>query len=172
MLSDPRIEHVYGDGRLHLMHAPHNYDIIEADALRPTSAYAGLLYSDAYFASIRERLAPGGLAVTWSPSPRVHNTFLTVFPHVLSYGDIVLGSNEPIAFDAATIRARLADPDARAYYAGAVVDIDALLTPYLDRAPRVYGPADDRSKLTDINTDLFPKDEFSVPLQPVSPALP
>jgi len=166
VLSDPRIEHVYGDGRLHLMHAPHNYDIIEADALRPTSAYAGLLYSDAYFASIRERLAPGGLAVTWSPSPRVHNTFLTVFPHVLSYGDIVLGSNEPIAFDAATIRARLADPDARAYYAGAVVDIDALLTPYLDRAPRVYGPADDRSKLTDINTDLFPKDEFSVPLRP------
>jgi len=104
--------------------------------------------------------------VTWSPSARVHNTFLTVFPHVLSYGDIVLGSNEPIAFDAAAIRARLADPDARAYYAGAVVDIDALLTPYLDRAPRVYGPADDRSKLTDINTDLFPKDEFSVPLQP------
>ena len=45
------------------------------------------------------------------------------------------------------------------------MDIVALLTPYLDRAPRVYGPADDRSHLMDINTDLFPKDEFSVPLK-------
>jgi spermidine synthase len=166
VLTDPRIEHVYGDGRLHLMHAQRGYDIIEADALRPTSAYAGLLYSDAYFAAIRDRLKPGGLAVTWSPSARVHNTFLTVFPHVLSYGDIVLGSNEPIAFDPDAIRARLAHPDARAYFAAAVVDIEALLAPYLDRAPRVYGPADDRSALTDVNTDLFPKDEFSVPMQP------
>jgi spermidine synthase len=166
VLTDPRIEHVYGDGRLHLMHAQRAYDIIEADALRPTSAYAGLLYSDAYFAAIRDRLTPGGLAVTWSPSPRVHNTFLTVFPHVLSYGDIVLGSNEPIAFDADAIRARLAHPEARAYFADAVVDIEVLLAPYLDTPPRVYGPADDRSALTDINTDLFPKDELSVPLQP------
>jgi len=163
ILSDPRIDHVYGDGRLHLRHAPHRYDIIEADALRPTSAYSGLLYSDAYFAVIRDRLAPAGLAVTWSPTPRVHNTFLSVFPHVLSYGDILLGSNQPIAFDAGAIRRRLDDPRVRAYYGGAVVDIAALLKPYLDRAPRVFSPADDRSHLDDINTDLFPKDEFSVP---------
>ena len=165
ILSDPRIEHVYGDGRLHLRHAPRRYDIIEADALRPTSAFSGLLYSDAYFALIRDRLTPGGLAVTWSPTARVHNTFLSVFPHVLSYGDIVLGSNEPIGFDADAIRRRLDDPRARAYYGRAVVDIVPLLAPYLDRAPRVYGPADDRSHLADINTDLFPKDEFSVPLK-------
>src|SRR6185503_19469748 len=134
--------------------------IIEADALRPTSAYAGLLYSDAYFMLIRDRLTAGGLAVTWSPTTRVHNTFVTVFPHVLSYGDIVVGSNAPIPFDASAIRARLAHPRVQAYYARAVVDIEALLTPYLDKAPRVYGPSDDRSALVDINTDLFPKDEF------------
>jgi spermidine synthase len=165
ILSDPRIEHVYGDGRLHLRHAPHRYDIIEADALRPTSAYSGLLYSDAYFAVIRDRLTPAGLAVTWSPTPRVHNTFVSVFPHVLSYGDILLGSNQPIAFDAEVIRRRLDDPRVRAYYRRAVVDIAALLEPYLDRAPKVYGPGDDRTHLVDINTDLFPKDEFSVPLR-------
>jgi spermidine synthase len=172
VLSDPRIEHIYGDGRLHVMHARNAYDIIEADALRPTSAYAGHLYSDAYFGLIRARLKPGGLAVTWSPTARVHNTFVTVFPHVLSYGDIVLGSNGPIAFDAAAIRRRLAEPEVQAHYKQAVVDIVALLTPYLDRAPRVYGPGDDRSALVDINTDLFPKDEFSVPLKKVTPALP
>jgi len=163
ILTDRRIDHIYGDGRLHVMHAPHRYDIIEADALRPTSAYSGMLYSDAYFTLIRNRLTPGGLAVTWSPTARVHNTFVSVFPHVLSYGDIVIGSNQPIEFDAAAIRRRLDDPRVSAYYGGAVVDIVALLTPYLDRAPRVYGLGDDRSHLTDINTDLFPKDEFSVP---------
>jgi spermidine synthase len=163
ILSDPRIQHVYGDGRLHVMRAGKEYDIIEADALRATSAYAGLLYSDAYFGLIRDRLKAGGLAVTWSPTARVHNTFATVFPHVLSYGDIVLGSNEPIPFDPAAIRARLADPGVQAYYGRAMVDIVALLKPYLNRAPRVYGPADDRSALVDINTDLFPKDEFAVP---------
>src|SRR4029453_14531717 len=63
ILTDPRIDHIYGGGRLHVMHAPHGYDIIEADALRPTSAYSGMLYSDAYFTLIRNRLAPGGLAV-------------------------------------------------------------------------------------------------------------
>jgi spermidine synthase len=172
VLSDPRIEHVYGDGRLHVKQARREYDIIEADALRPTSAYAGLLYSDTYFELIRDRLKPGGLAVTWSPTVRVHNTFVAVFPHVLSYGDIVLGSNEPIAFDAAAIRRRLADPRVQAHYNSAVVDIVPLLRPYLDREPRVFGPAHDRSDLVDINTDLFPKDEFSVPLKRVTPTLP
>jgi spermidine synthase len=165
ILSDPRIDHVQGDGRLHVMHSPQPYDIIEADALRPTSAYSGLLYSDTYFALIRDRLTPGGLAVSWSPTARVHDTFVSVFPHVLSYGDIVIGSNRAIGFDADAVRRRLADPRVRAYYGRAVVDIASLLDAYLDRAPRVYGPSDDRSRLDDINTDLFPKDEFSVPFK-------
>ena len=127
ILSDRRIEHVYGDGRLHVMHATHAYDIIEADALRPTSAYAGILYSDAYFDLIRDRLKPGGLAVTWSPTVRVHNTFVSVFPHVLSYGDILLGSNQPIEFDVAAIRGGWRTPRSSAYYRRPLVDIVALL---------------------------------------------
>ena len=165
ILNDPRIAHVYGDGRMHVRLAPQPYDIIEADALRPTSAYSGLLYSDAYFSLIRDRLAPGGLAVSWSPTARVHNTFVSVFPHVVSYGDIVIGSNQPIAFDADSVRRRLQDPRARSHYARAFVDIGPLVDGYLARTPRVFGPHDDRSAFADINTDLFPKDEFSVPLK-------
>ena len=41
VLSDPRITHVNGDGRAFIMRSPRRFDIIEADALRPTSAYAG-----------------------------------------------------------------------------------------------------------------------------------
>jgi spermidine synthase len=165
ILTDGRIDHVYGDGRLHVMRAGGRYDLIEADALRPMSAYAGNLYSDAYFGLLRDRLAPGGLAVSWSPTARVHNTFVKVFPHVLSYGDIVIGSNRPIGLHPARIRERLADPDVQAHFRSSGVDILALLAPYLDRAPHMFGPSDDRMKLQDINTDLFPKDELGVPIQ-------
>jgi hypothetical protein len=41
LLSDPRIEHVTADGRLYAMRSEGRFDIIEADALRPGSAYAG-----------------------------------------------------------------------------------------------------------------------------------
>ena len=161
-LLDLRIQHADGDGRIHLMHAQRRFDLIEADALRPTSAYAGNLYSDAYFALLRDRLTPGGIAVSWSPTDRTHRTFVKIFPHVLSYGSIVLGSNEPITFDPEIIRARVMNPAVLAHYAQAGVDILALLEPYLGAAPIVFGPSHDRSMLQDINTDLFPKDEFAV----------
>ena len=41
----PRIEHVTGDGRTYLMRSGRQFDIIEADALRPTSAFSGNVYS-------------------------------------------------------------------------------------------------------------------------------
>jgi len=165
ILGDRRIEQVYGDGRLYLMQSRRRYDVIEADALWPTSAYAGNLYSHGYFTLLRDRLKPNGLAVSWAPTLRVRNTFISVFPYVLDYGDIVIGSREPIVFDAAAIRERVIDRDVRDRYTESGVDILALLTPYLERRPQFYTPGDDRSNLRDVNTDLFPKDEFGLPLQ-------
>jgi hypothetical protein len=162
LLRDPRIDHVYGDGRLHLMQTSRRYDIIEADALRPTSAYAGHLYSDAYFRLVRGRLAPRGLAVTWSPTSRVLDTFISVFPHVLRFGDIVVGSNEPIPLDVEAVRRRLGDAEVQAYYRRAGININALLEPLLGQPPIAIGPADDRA-VSDLNTDLYPRDEFAVP---------
>jgi spermidine synthase len=104
----------------------------------------------------------GGIAVSWSPTDRVRNTFVKVFPHVLSYGPIVLGSNQPIDFVPERVRSRLMDPMVLDYYAQAGVDIRTLLAEYIDRAPVVFDPAHDRSLLRDINTDLFPKDELGV----------
>jgi spermidine synthase len=162
VLSDPRVRHVAGDGRAFLMHGGRTFDIIEADALRPTSAYSGNLYSVGYFELVRSRLAPGGLAVSWAPTPRVLDTFLHVFPHALSFGDIVIGSTAPIRFDAAEIKARLADAAVQEYYYRAGVNIQALLAPYLEAAPRVLtgGSGTPRG---DLNEDLFPRDEFGVP---------
>jgi predicted membrane-bound spermidine synthase len=157
LLSDRRIEHRVGDGRAFLLHTQERFDVIEADALRPTSAYAGNLYSREYFDLVRRRLAPGGLAVTWAPTPGVERTFSNAFPYALGLGDIYVGSNDPIPYDSADVR-RLAAALA-GYHGPAGVDIVAVLEPYLDREPVRFGPDTPRDR-RDLNTDVFPRDEF------------
>jgi spermidine synthase len=164
MLADPRIRHVTGDGRLYLMQSQARFDIIEADALRPNSAHSGTLYSEGYFQLLRSRLKPGGFAVTWSPTQRVHDTFVRVFPYVLSYGHIVIGSSDPITVDAAAVRARFDSSSVRNYYERGKVDVLKVLYPYLGPGARAWllDPNFNRSQLTNFNTDVFPKDEFEL----------
>jgi spermidine synthase len=168
VLSDPRIQHVFGDGRIHVMRSEPRFDIIEADALRPTSTYSGNLYSLGYFTLLRSRLAPGGFAVTWSPTTRVHDTFVQAFPYVLSFGHLVIGSNDPIAFDPAIVRARLEDPAVKEHFWRAQIDVAALLEPYLTGPHEIIDHRGPRTPVPiDLNQDLFPRDEFSTPRQPV-----
>jgi len=162
LLRDPRIEHAFGDGRAFLTRTTEKFDIIEADALRPTSAYSGNLYSEAYFTLVRSRLNRNGLAATWVPTVRISNTFVKVFPYVVQVPGILLGSNEPFDIDPASIAARLADPRIREHYRRAGIDIAGLIMPYVDPAPTRIGPDFDRSRLVDVNTDLFPKDEYDL----------
>jgi spermidine synthase len=162
LLSDLRIRHVAGDGRLYLKRSSARFDIVQADALRPHSAYAGNLYSTAYFSLLKERLNPGGLAVTWAPTPRTVRTLLTVFPHVWHHGGIAIGSDAPIVIDREAIGRRLDDPGVDQYFMAAGVDIRALLQPYLHGGGTTYDPSFDRSTLADINTDLNPLDEFDI----------
>ncbi|NOT27895.1 MAG: fused MFS/spermidine synthase [Acidobacteria bacterium] len=162
LLGDPRVTHVVGDGRAYLLRTAQRFDVIEADALRPTSVFAGALYSDAYFTLVKSRLAPNGLAATWVPTQRVHDTFVKTFPYVVSLPGILLGSSEPIAFDVSTIATRAADPAVRAHFQRAGIDIEVLLRGYLEQEPPRVGPEFDRTSLTDVNTDLFPRDEFDL----------
>jgi predicted membrane-bound spermidine synthase len=163
LFADPRIRFVIGDGRSVIRRDPHGFDVIEADALRPTSAYAGNLYSLEYFALLRRSLRPGGLAVSWLPTARVQATFVRSFPHVLLLEQMAVGSNDPIPFDRAALLARLEDPFVRDYFARARIDIRRLVTAHLAaREPVLLSPGSDRSAFEDVNRDLFPKDEFLV----------
>jgi predicted membrane-bound spermidine synthase len=166
LLADRRVRLVFTDGRTFLMRSRERYDVIEADALRPSSAYAGSLYSVEYFDLLRRRLKPGGLGVTWCPTRRVRDSFLRVFPHAVQIGPTLLGSDRPIAFDAGELRARLGHPFTRSHFAGGGLDAGRLLDEALAEAPVVFGPELDRDALADVNTDLYPKDEYlaSVPL--------
>jgi predicted membrane-bound spermidine synthase len=160
LVTDRRIDHVVGDGRAYLARSARLFDVIEADALRPTSAYAGNLYSREYFALLRRRLKPGGLAVTWAPTERIRRTFVNVFPYVLGLDEIYIGSDAPIPFQPSIVAERAAS--VRSYYAAAGIDIEALVRPYLEIPPRLFGPDFDRSGVGDLNTDTFPRDEFDL----------
>jgi hypothetical protein len=163
LFNDPRIEQVTGDGRLYIRRMKRTYDIIQADALRPMSAYAGNLYSEQFFELLQEHLNPGGLAVSWVPTERVARTFLSVFPYVWRHADIMIGSNAPIVIDRDRVVQRLKVSAVTDYFRMAGVNIEELLYPYLTGAGRTYDPSHDRTGLHDINTDLSPRDEFAIP---------
>jgi hypothetical protein len=148
------------DGRVYLRRTQSSFDIVEADPLRPQSASAGNLYSDEYFRLLRDRLKPGGFAVTWLPTERTRDTFAAVFPYVLQFGDIGIGSQSRIEYDPAKVRARMASSFTSQYYFRGGIDLSAILGPYLEAGPEVpLAPG----SLRDLNRDLFPMDEFGIP---------
>jgi spermidine synthase len=164
LLQDPRIRVTVGDGRRFVMQSAAPFDVIEADALRPASAYSGTLYSREYFEMLRSRLAPGGLAVTWAPTARIQHTFDSVFPHVAEVSPMLIGSNEPIAFDPVAIRARAAHATTRTHYDRAGIDLPRHLDQFLStfRHRQQGTPRRDVPEAL-LNTDLFPRDELRVP---------
>lgn len=165
LLEDPRVRHVAGDGRQYLMMTEERFDIIEADALRPTSAHSGNLYSQEYFRLVSSRLKSGGYAVTWAPTQRVVSTFVKVFPHVILFPHIIVGSNEPIDLNPTAIRMRMNQREIQQHFRQAGIDLFGLLDPFLSITTLIQklDPSFDRTTLIDINTDVFPKDEVSLP---------
>lgn len=156
---DPRFELVVGDGRHDLFVEGLTYDVIEADAMLPHTSHSGLLYSREYFERVRAALNPGGIAVQWAPTPRTIATFRSVFPHVVYAEPALLGSNQPIAYDAARVTARLEEPSIRAYLAESEVNIDELRARFASVRPVAWGPGDVVPS-RDVNTDLWPRDEY------------
>jgi predicted membrane-bound spermidine synthase len=102
MLSDPSVEVVIEDGRRYLLRTPERFDAILMDPLRTRTAYSNNLYSREFFALARSRLTPGGVLMVWTDEARVMpHTLSAVFDHVLHYGFFLIGSDQPLRFDAA-----------------------------------------------------------------------
>jgi hypothetical protein len=154
-LDDPRLELVLADGRNALERGSAQYDLIEMDALPPSSPYSGTLYSVEFFEMCAGRLREGGLMCTWAPTIRVLSSFAAAFPYVLEMADgrVLVGSRSPLSVDAAEWKRRLDRPEVRAYLGSA-------------RADRVWAhmaSAHSASRGTGATThDLDPRDEFNV----------
>jgi spermidine synthase len=162
LLGDGRVRHVNGDGRAFLAASSDRFDVIEADALRPTSAFSGMLYSEEYFELVKSRLKRGGLAITWAPTRRIHDGFVKVFPYVAGFPGLLIGSVDHFDLDRDLVLARAAIPEVRAHFERAQVDIAGLLGGYFRTEPMRLGPDGDRTDLGDVNADLFPRDEFDL----------
>jgi predicted membrane-bound spermidine synthase len=155
LLEDPRLRIRLEDGRKVLEAEPSSYDLIETDATWPETAGSGNLYSVEFFEAAARRLETGGVMCTWAPTPRVHRTFRTVFPHVIQdeTGEILIGSRQPIPYEPEAWLARAAAGE-----------------PYLGRARaeevrqalRGFRPAGGAIEGT-LNRDLFPRDELAAP---------
>jgi spermidine synthase len=156
-LDDPRYTFRVADGRNALDRDGAKYDLIEADALWPTSPYAGNLYSLEFFRLCARSLNPGGMVTTWAPTDRVRATFQEAFPYVieLGKGEVLIGSETPIPIDVEAWQRRLRTAAMAAYLgpprvARVFADISTA-----QPAPPAGEPG--------INHDLFPRDEFHSP---------
>ena len=156
LITDPRIGVRVADGR-HALEAERDlYDVIEIDAVPPETAGSGNLYSREFFTLAAKRLRPRGIMCSWAPTPRASETFRTVFPYVFANasGTVLIGSNQRLAVDLATWRARLA---AAEEYLGKRRKSDVAAA--LEGIALAPPPSS-----TDLNGDLSPKDEFGVPV--------
>lgn len=85
---DRQLTVTIGDARRYVLSDYARYDVIVSDTFHPSRDGAGLLYTQQHFASIKARLAPGGIFCQWLPLHQLDEatlkliirTFLTVFP--------------------------------------------------------------------------------------------
>ncbi len=158
-LADPRLNIIVADGRNALLRDDKRYDLIEADATRPTSAYSGNLYSVEFFQLCSQKLKPGGIMCSWMPTKRVYRTFCEVFPHVLDFnsGAILIGSNTPLKIDSASWMERLRDLRVNNYLGQTIVeDVRKSLEDCRWAQP-------ENVLLLAPNYDLLPRDEYNSP---------
>ena len=122
VLSDSNVHLILDDGRNFLLRNRTAYDVVTADVVHPYDAGATNLYSVEYFSLVARSLSPGGIMVQWvSPGTAFEHslivrTFLQAFPYATLWlgGDLLIGSNSPLALSRSELEARLADPAARA----------------------------------------------------------
>lgn len=145
-LENQKIHIRYGDARELLLTSKLRYDVISSEPSNPyRSGIASLLTTD-FYESAKSRLASGGMFLQFlqayeidSATLRmVYATFGAVFPNVETWetrrGDLLLvGTMEPIQYDAATLRAKFAREPYRSAILAAwrATDLEGVLAHYV-----------------------------------------
>jgi hypothetical protein len=84
-------------------------------------------------------------------------TFAEALPHALDFGNIIVGSNDPLPVDGAAWVARLRRPEVWGYFPAEAAE--AILTRLGEARPALGNP----TTRLGLNRDLFPRDELSTP---------
>ena len=113
ILKQPNAHLVVDDGRRYLLRTREQFDVITIDPPPPvTASGSSLLYSEDFYAVLKERLAPGGILQQWFPYIKgqmddatllaVVHSLTASFPYVVAYPSVegwgyhFLASEEPI----------------------------------------------------------------------------
>ena len=124
VLDDPRVQLVFDDARHFLATTREKFDVITSDPIHPWVRGNSVLFSREYYAIVKSKLKPGGIATQWVPLYETDElaikiqmrTFMDAFPrgsvwNTLASGkgyDVVLvGGEEPLRLDLAAMQARL-----------------------------------------------------------------
>ncbi len=131
-LHSPLGNIIISDGRNYVRLSDKRYDLITVDIPPPLwSAGAVVLLTQEFYQEAAQRLTPGGVLATYIPlqEHRLEQMILRTFRSVFSYMSVVrdprhsgaylLGSQAPIAFSRAAIRAVFGSPAARTDLQGA-----------------------------------------------------
>jgi hypothetical protein len=116
------------------------------------------LFSVEFFRQVRDRLKPGGICIEWAPTQRTIDTFRHVCPYVTRTGNVLIGSVEPVAFSLEAFERYLRGP-ARGHMAAGGWKTENVIA-WLQQVPVQRWAPGDAPPSDDINTDLFPKDEY------------
>jgi spermidine synthase len=124
VLHDPRVELVFDDARHFLATTRERFDVITSDPIHPWVRGNSVLFSREYYAIVRDRLLPGGIATQWVPLYETSEfaikiqlmTFMQAFPHGTvwntaitgrGYDVVLVGSAEPLRLELPAIQRRI-----------------------------------------------------------------
>lgn len=164
------------DGRRELLASVEHYDLITLEPPPPSAAGVVNLYSRDFYALAASRLNQYGVVAQWLPLPTQNledtralvASFIDIFPHASLWSTelhemLLIGSEDPLTLDAATIAARYAQPTLRAALTEVGIDSPAALlaTWITDRDGLV-----DFVGETPAVTDDFPAVEYATWVRP------
>jgi spermidine synthase len=157
VLQNPKVHITIGDAREVLLTSRQTYDIIFSEPSNPYRAGVASLFTREYYEAIESRLAPDGLFLQWLQAYNVdgqavrtiYATLASTFPMIdtweLAANDLLLvASRKPISYDAAMLRARIAEEPYRAAlaYAWRAVDLEAVFGHFVASSPFARHVAD------------------------------
>ena len=124
VIDDPRVTIIHDDARHFLATTRKTFDLITSDPIHPWVRGNSVLFSREYYAIVKQRLAPGGIATQWVPlyetSERAikiqMRTFMDAFPNGSvwnsdetgkGYDVVLLGQIEPPRIDVGAVQQRI-----------------------------------------------------------------
>jgi spermidine synthase len=149
LFRDKRLEIRFEDGRLGLRRREEMFDLIEIDALYPWAAWSAHIYSSEFFELCRSRLKPRGILVTWAPTERIQRTVRAIFPFTKIF------ENDVVVASASAFGPALGQRPGLRQWLG---EIGADELDRFGATAREWSPHPGS-----LNSDLHPRDEFSVP---------